>query len=137
MLVKLLLEWLICLTIWKEIDSTSFLTTEYQNVCIFWRDNFFKKSSNKYCFHMVYQWTCSSEYPLFFTWIFCLSAIWLFNLNLSTSSLLLNLIFVSIEPWIFSYFPPCFQISSYFPILFWMLQLQIKAIRLHKAKFNC
>ena len=93
---------LICSTIWGEVDGTSSLTTEYQNLYIFWWVMFFqntiKRSSRPeatsmliyiHCFHMVHKLNSSSEYLFFFPIrLFYLSTSSFFNLNLSTSSFL-------------------------------------------------
>ena len=53
------------LTIWEDVDGTSSLEIQYQNIYIFWSDMFFENSINIYQSHMVYQWIWSSEHLLF------------------------------------------------------------------------
>ena len=143
---------LICSTIWGEVDGTSSLTTEYQNLYIFWWDMFFqntiKRSSRPeatsmliyiHCFHMVHKLNSSSEYLFFFPIrLFYLSTSSFFNLNLSTSSLLINLISLSFEPWIFWQLPSCFRFSCYFLSFFGCCQcwFPCKRLSLHYEKFT-
>ena len=99
---------------------------------------FFKNIINLYYFHMVYQKTSSSEY-LFFSFssgFFTYQIHHYSTLNdqlhhySPTSSLLINLISLSVEAWIFWQLPFGFRVSSYFLSFFGYCECWLPCVRL-------
>ena len=112
----------ICSTIWEEADGTSSLTTQCQNVYTFWWDMFCN-----WCINQLPLFNTS--YFLFPQALFFLSTSLLFNLNLSTLSLLISFI-ITCHTW-FSSFSNLLTTSICFQVLMlWIL------VTMYKTKFT-
>ena len=116
----------ICSTISEEVDSTSSLTTHYQNEYIFWWDMFFKNSINAYYFHMVNQSPSTSEY-IFLSFP---QAFFLINFNIFQLQLFIFIITHQLYHYLLTVFPSLSNfkffdsfhlVSEFLAIYYWFL----------------